>query len=361
MSTTIRRIGISTGGGDCPGLNAVIRGITRTAYGYGWEVLGILDGFDGLLGRSRVERIDPRDIRGILPLGGTILGTTNRGNPFHYPVEENGQVVYRDLSDEVVRRFAALELDALVVIGGDGTLKIALELYRKGLPIVGVPKTIDNDLSATDVTFGFETAVNTATDAIDKLHTTAESHHRAMVLEVMGRNAGWIALSAGIAGGADVILIPEIPFDIDRVCRKVEDRDRRGRKFSIVVVAEGARPAGGTAMGERQPDGSLRLGGIGQVVADGITAGTNNEVRLTVLGHLQRGGTPTPGDRLLASRYGVAAAQLVAEGGFGRMVALRTPDIIDVPLEDAVTQMKAVPVDGDLVRTARALGIELGG
>ncbi|MBI3946170.1 MAG: ATP-dependent 6-phosphofructokinase [Armatimonadetes bacterium] len=360
MAECIRRVAISTGGGDAPGLNAVIRAVARTGFGYGWDIFGIPDGFDGLLGKGRVERLDQRDIRGILPQGGTILGTTNRGNPFHYPVEENGQVVYHDLSDRVLTRAAELRLDALVVIGGDGTLRIARDLARKGLRVVGVPKTIDNDLSATDVTFGFETAVNTATDAIDKLHTTAESHHRAMVLEVMGRDAGWIALASGIAGGADVILIPEIPFDIERVCRKVEDRDRRGRKFSIIVVAEGAKPAGGQSVGTRLPDGSLRLGGIGQQVADQVAAGTNNEVRLTVLGHLQRGGAPTPGDRLLASRYGVAAAHLVARGGFGRMVALRTPNIISVPLDEAVGHTRTVPLDSDLVLTARSLGIELG-
>lgn len=359
----ILRIGISTGGGDCPGLNAVIRAVVRSALrDFRWEVIGIEDGFDGLLKPGKTRPLDLSDVRGIIPRGGTILGTTNRGNPFHYPVEEAGQIVLKDLSDEVVRNLTMLQIDALVVIGGDGSLSIANGLFKKGVRVVGVPKTIDNDLSSTDVTFGFDTALRTATEAIDKLHTTAESHHRVMVLEVMGRDAGWIALMAGIAGAANIILIPEIPFHLEKVAEEVRRRDFGGHKSSIVVVAEGAQPAGGQAafVEVDEQRGIKRLGGIGNLVADRIAALTGRETRVTVLGHLQRGGSPTPYDRVLASRFGRAAVHLLACGGFGRMVCLRGAEICDVSLEEAVGVLKKVQPDGELVATARSLGVTFG-
>ncbi len=301
-----KRIGILTGGGDCPGLNAVIRAVVLSAVdGYGWEVLGVEDGFDGLL-NDRIRPLDLGAVRGILTHGGTILGTTNRGNPFAWPVMRDGREEVIDASRTVLERLRVLQVDAMLVIGGDGTLRIADALHRMGAPIVGIPKTIDNDISATDVTFGFDTARVTATEAIDKLHTTAESHHRVMVVETMGRNAGWIALESGIAGGANSVLIPEIPFRIDAVGQVIEERATRGRRFSIVVVAEGAAPVGGAQVyREAGAPGKLpRLGGIGQQIADALGDLTHRETRCTVLGHLQRGGSPTPFDRLLATRFG---------------------------------------------------------
>ncbi|MHB1414458.1 MAG: 6-phosphofructokinase [Chloroflexota bacterium] len=354
------RIGVLTGGGDCPGLNAVIRAVVKTAHNeYGWEVVGIEDGFEGLIQPGKTRLLGPDDVRGILPRGGTILGTTNRGNPFAYRVVEDGEVRIRDLSGPAVERISELGLLALVVIGGDGSLHIAHELSKLGVPVVGVPKTIDNDISATDVTFGFDTALTTATEAIDKLHTTAESHHRVMVLEVMGRDAGWIALQSGIAGGADAILIPEIPFSLEAVASTIQARESSGRKFSILVVAEGAAPEGGRQAFLRPADGLTlpRLGGIGAIVGDGLAAMCACETRVTVLGHLQRGGAPTAFDRILGTRFGAAAVRLVAADGIGRMVALRAPDIVDVPLAEAVGLLKTVPPDGELVRTARGLGI----
>jgi len=354
------RIGVLTGGGDCPGLNAVIRAVVKTACNdYGYEVLGIEDGFEGFLQPAKIRPLTPDDVRGILPRGGTILGTTNRGNPFAYRYLEEGVVKTVDRSDEVVARVEELKLDGLVVIGGDGSLHIANDLWQKGVPVVGVPKTIDNDLSATDVTFGFDTALTTATEAIDKLHTTAESHHRVMLLEVMGRNAGWIALEAGLAGGADAILIPEIPFDPEAIVRTVQRRDASGRKFSIVVVAEGAAPLGGRQvfLDASDPVALPRLGGVGTQVGDDLARRSGHETRVTVLGHLQRGGAPTPFDRILGTRFGAAAVRLAATGSLGRMVALRTPDIVDVPLGEAVGVLKTVPPDGQLVQTARGLGI----
>jgi len=363
MSQGIRRIGVSTGGGDAPGLNAVIRAVVKAATNkYGWEVMGIFDGFDGLIHLRKAKLLTPLMVRGILPRGGTILGASTRGNPFAYPVTVKGKTVLKDLSDTVIRNMKRLRLDALVVIGGDGTLNITYELYQKGCPVVGVPKTIDNDLSATDKTFGFSTAVTTATEALDKLHTTAESHHRIIVLEVMGRNAGWIALEAGIAGGADAILIPEIPYDIQRVSQRIRERCERGSRFSLVVVAEGARPKGGKqSYVETNVPGRLpRLGGIGNQVGEALARATGMDTRVTVLGHLQRGGSPTAYDRLLATRFGVAAVDLVARGGFGRMVCLRGQRIASVALSRAVSRMKAVPSRGELVQTAEALGITFG-
>ncbi len=356
------RIGILTGGGDCPGLNAVIRAVVLSAAdGMGWEVLGIEDGFDGLL-HDRIRPLERDDVRGILTQGGTILGTTNRGNPFAWPVERDGHREIIDASRTVLKRLEALRLDSLLVIGGDGTLHIAEALCRMGAPIVGIPKTIDNDISGTDVTFGFDTARLTATEAIDKLQTTAESHHRIMVVETMGRNAGWIALESGIAGGANAVLIPEIPFRLEVVARAIEERAARGRRFSIVVVSEGAVPVGGTqvVLEEGGPDRLPRLGGIGQRVANALDEMTGRETRCTVLGHLQRGGSPTPFDRLLATRFGVRAVECVMEGRQGQMVALRGPEVVALPIGETIARPKRVPPDGELVRTARELGMSLG-
>lgn len=360
----VRRIGILTGGGDAPGLNAVIRAVVKTAVGhYGYEVMGFEDGFGGLL-QDRVRLLTPREVVGILPKGGTILGTTNRDNPFHYPVMDNGKTVFQDASDLAAENITRHGVDALVVVGGDGSLTIARDLqFKKGLKVIGVPKTIDNDLAATDQTFGFDTALATAMEALDKLHTTAESHHRVMVLEVMGRYAGWIALAAGLAGGADVILIPEIPFDITRVKEKVMSRKREGKHFSIVVVAEGARPRNGEMVVKRIVQDSfeqIRLGGVGEVVGNQIEELTGVETRVTVLGHLQRGGSPTAFDRLLATRLGAAAVELISMGRFGEMVCLRGGTISSVPLTAAVGEMRTLPLDGDLIRTARHLGLCLG-
>ena len=359
----IKRIGIITGGGDCPGLNAVIRAIVKTGINqYGMEIVGIEDGFSGLI-HSRFRSLSLSDVSGILPRGGTILGTSNRDNPFKYPIVENGEKAYKDMSTQCVNNLKEQGIEAIVVIGGDGSLSIAKELGEKGVLTVGVPKTIDNDLSATDVTFGFDTALVTATEAIDKLHTTAESHHRVMVLEVMGRYAGWIALQSGIAGGADVILIPEIPFTIQKVAAKIKHRQTEGKKFSIVVVAEGAKPLGGEMVVQKIIADSadpIRLGGIGNQVGQQIEEMTGMETRVTVLGHLQRGGSPTPFDRILATRYGNAAARLVYEGGFGKMVCLKTPFIKSVPLAEAVKEVRKVPTNSEIVQTAKAIGISFG-
>ncbi len=361
---SIRRIGILTGGGDCPGLNAVIRGVVRAAIlEHQWEVLGIQDGFDGLLRPDAHRMLYSHDVRGIQARGGTILGTSNRGNPLHYPVHENGKTVFKDVSGEIVRNIERLGVDCLVTVGGDGTMKITQALFEKGVKVVGVPKTIDNDLDATDVTFGFNSAVNTATDALDKLHTTAESHHRILILEVMGRDCGWIALEAGIAGGADVILIPEIPFDLNEICDHIGRRKQTGSRFSIVVAAEGAFPAGGDKIYEKPPgpDGVPgRLGGIAKWVADRISLCTSLETRVAVLGHLQRGGMPTTFDRILATRFGVQAVNLIAAGKFGHMVCLRGRRIESAPITAAIHGIKRVDPEGQLVRTAEALGIELG-
>lgn len=359
----IKRIGVLTGGGDCPGLNAVIRAVVKSAVTkYGLEVIGIEDGFGGLI-EGRFRRLDMHDVSGILPRGGTILGTTNRDNPFKYPIQEKGERVYKDMSDQIMQSLKGQQIDAVVVIGGDGSLSIAKEFHDKGLPVVGIPKTIDNDLSATDVTFGFDTALVTATEALDKLHTTAESHHRVMVLEVMGRYAGWIGLEAGIAGGADVILIPEIPFAYEKVCAKVLERREQGKKFSIVVVSEGAKAADGEmVVREVIADSAdpIRLGGIGNVVGRHIEQCTGMETRVTVLGHLQRGGSPTPFDRILGTRYGAKAVELLVNGQFGQMVSLRTPHVVGVSLKEAVGELRKVPLDSDLISSAEAIGVSFG-
>lgn len=359
-----RRIAVLTGGGDAPGLNAVVRAVVKTAIGeYGWEVLGVLDGYDGFLREGGVWNMTLADVHGILPEGGTILGTANRGNPFvRKQIGPNGETTYLDIRQEMISRIKGLGVAAIIVIGGDGTLGASLELIEQGCMIVGVPKTIDNDLGGTDQTFGFDTALNTATDAVDKLHTTAESHRRVLVVEVMGRDAGWIAMGAGLAGGADVILIPEIPFHVEAVCRKIKNRSTLGRKFSLVVVAEGAMPEGGEPVYRSSGDQmyGARLGGIGAYLAEQIEKLVGQETRVVVLGHLQRGGRPTPYDRLLGTRYGVAAVRLVAEGKIGHMVALRGTEITSVPIAEAVAQLKRVDPTGELVATARLLGISLG-
>jgi ATP-dependent phosphofructokinase / diphosphate-dependent phosphofructokinase len=356
----VKRIGILTGGGDAPGLNAVIRAVVKSATNHGCDVIGLEDSFDGLIEPDRWRRLTPRDVTGILRIGGTILGTTNRGNPFAYPVDTSGGK--RDYSDRCVEMFKHLGLDALVVIGGDGTLGIAHQFFHRGIPLVGVPKTIDNDIVETTNTFGFDTAVSFATDAIDRLHTTAEAHHRVMVVEVMGRYAGWIALYAGVAGGADVILIPEIPFDLEKVAELIRAREAYGARFSIVVVAEGARPLGGSrsVISEGNAAYAERLGGMGARVAAELEPLTGKETRSVVLGHLQRGGAPTSFDRVLATRFGARAVELLLEGQFGTMVAFHPPDIVAVPLSKIVGRTRNVPVNFDVVRTARAMGISLG-
>src|SRR5216684_2954060 len=358
----VKTIAICTGGGDCPGLNAVIRAVVKSAVlKYGWRVLGIADGFDGLIWPEKSRELKLSDVSGILPRGGTILGTTNRGNPFRYRLEENGQTVERDLSDRLLRNAHQLGVDALIVIGGDGTQKIALQLFEKGLKLVGVPKTIDNDLSATEITFGFDTALHTATDAIDKIHTTAESHHRIMVVEVMGRDVGWIALQAGIAGGAHVILLPEIPFTIQGVCNLVKRRENDGKKFTVVVVAEGIQvPAELQPRFVAEKRALSRSGSVANLVGDALAHCSHRETRVTVLGHIQRGGAPSPFDRILATRFGAAAVELAARGEFGRMVCLKSARVESVDMAEAVGALKAVDPNGEMVRAARAIGICFG-
>ena len=358
----MKRIGILTGGGDAPGLNAVIRAAVKTAIlHYGLEVVGILDGYDGFLKDGGVIPLGLKEVSGILPRGGTILGAANRGNPFARKVMQDGREVMVDKSDELIDAMKQSGLEALLVLGGDGTLRIAHELYLKGIPVIGVPKTIDNDIGGTEVTFGFDTALNTATEAIDRLHTTAEAHHRVMVLELMGREAGFIALHAGISGGADVILIPEIPFKFEAVLAKIRQRVEGGSLFSILAVSEGAEPSGGKQVFSRSGDQMYvpRLGGIGHLVGDYIDK-QGFETRVTVLGHLQRGGSPTAFDRWLATRYGAAAVRLAVRGGFDHMVALRSGQITDVTLEEALAVPRRVDLNEDAVITARGMGISFG-
>jgi len=358
----MRKLAVLTGGGDCPGLNAVIRAVVKTAHQYGIEVLGIRDGFRGAV-EGDFWLLGLQNVSGILPRGGTILGTTNRDNPFAYQTPVDGVPQTVDRSGQVLTNLREQGVDALLAIGGDGSLSIALQFQRRGLPVIGIPKTIDNDLMATDQTFGFQTAVATAQEALDRLHTTAESHHRIMILEVMGRYAGWIALYAGVAGGADVILIPEIEYDLDKVAQAVRARAQQGKKFSIIVVAEGAKPRGGEQVVERtfagRPD-PIKLGGIGAKVGRDLERVTGMETRVTVLGHLQRGGSPVAYDRILATRYGAAAVDAALEGEFGIMVALQGRDIVRVPLEQAVNKLKKVPLTDPLLVAARSLGIEMG-
>ncbi len=357
------KIAVNTGGGDAPGLNAVIRSVVLAASKKGWEVYGIKYGYRGLIDTKQIVRLTAADVWDITNIGGTILGTAIKGNPFNFAVTQpDGVEVETDISDTIIANFKALGFDALIAIGGDGSLRIANKFIEKGMPIIGVPKTIDNDISATDFTFGFDTAVNTATEAIDKLHTTAKSHDRVMVVEVMGRYVGWIALHSGISGSADAILIPEIPFDIDKVCNKIRQLALIGQDYAIVVVAEGAKPVGGDVTILEGPvcGGEVRLGGIGRKVSDAIGRITGKETRHIVLGHLQRGGAPTTYDRLLALRFGAAAVRFAEAGKFGSMVALRANDIVDVPIADAVREMKCISPECDIIITARSLGISFG-
>lgn len=361
----IRRIAITTGGGDAPGLNAVIRAVVMTAHRLGWECVGIRDGYDGLLEPLRgggLVPLGPERVAGITRLGGTILGTTNAGNPFSYPVRRSdGTIVLRDRSAELLRAFRRERIDALVAIGGDGSLSIADGLARKGLRVVGVPKTIDNDLAQTVITFGFDTAVSFATECIERLHTTAASHRRVIVVEVMGRYAGWIALNCGVSADAHAILIPEIPYDIGKLAAALRAREAAGHYYSIVVVAEGARPRGGErAVVEQRAAGGERLGGIGERVAKALADLTGKETRHVVLGHLLRGGSPSTFDRLISLRFGAAAVRALAEARSGVMVALDPPVVRYVPLSRVARRIRRVPPGSDTVRTARDLGICFG-
>ena len=356
----IQRIGVLTGGGDAPGLNAVIRAVVKSAINRGLECYGIPDSFDGLLETDRPYPLTHKDVTGILRMGGTILGTVNRGDPFLQPIKtSDGDRDYGDRCIEILERTG---IDAVVAIGGDGTLTLSQHFYQLGMPIVGVPKTIDNDIVGTVNCFGFDTAVSFATEAIDRLHSTAAAHRRIMVVEVMGRYAGWIALHAGIGGGGDVILIPEIPYDIDKVADRVRQRDEFGAKFTIVVCAEGARPKGGQRTIVKAAEGQYveRLGGVGHKLAHELELLTGKEARTVVLGHLQRGGTPTSYDRVLATRFGARAVDLIMRGQFGKMVASHPPDIVPVSLSEVVGKTKTVPEQHDMLLTARSVGISFG-
>jgi len=356
-------IGVLTGGGDCPGLNAVLRAVVKTAINdYGMSVIGFKDGYEGLILNNYVT-LTKNSVSGILTQGGTILGTSNRADPFHFPILQKNDYVYLDRSAELSANYDNLGLDALITIGGDGTMTAAAGLARMGINVVGIPKTIDNDLYGTDQTFGFDSAVATATEAIDKIHTTAQSHHRVMIIEIMGRYAGWLALTSGLAGGGDIVLIPEIPYDIDEICDRIKERNRQSKNFSIIVVGEGAKPKGGdmivNRMVETSPD-AVRLGGISQVLARQIEERTRLETRVTILGHLVRGGSPTPFDRLLATHFGCQAVHLAAQKQFGRLVALQGRNIASVPLEDVAGKMRKVPLDSYLVKSALSTGVALG-
>lgn len=353
---TSKRIAILTGGGDCPGLNAAIRAVTKTAIlNYDMEVLGVKDGYLGLI-ENRYTPLSYENVSGILTEGGTFLGASNKANPFRH-LSSSGK--FRDVSSLVLENIEMMQLDSLVCIGGDGTLSIAQRLYKKGVKLIGIPKTIDNDLSATDVTIGFDSAVVTATEAIDKLHTTAQSHHRVMVIEVMGRYTGWLALYAGVAGGGDIIIIPEIPYDIKKVCQRVKERHKKGKRFSILVISEGARPKGGKMVVKKIVKAStdpVRLGGIGNKIADDIEKITGLESRVTVLGHLQRGGTPTPFDRMIATRLGTFGCDLAARGSFGKMAALKGREVRAVTLEDAVKSLRKVNPKDPIIKSALSVG-----
>ncbi|MBX2990808.1 MAG: ATP-dependent 6-phosphofructokinase [Bacteroidetes bacterium] len=358
----LKRIGILTGGGDCPGLNAVIRSVAKPAMAhFNATVIGILDGYEGMV-EGRHRELTPRDVTGIINMGGTILGTSNKGDPFHFPMGIGKNIRIVDASQQVIEHYRDLKLDVLITIGGDGTQIIADKFSDLGLNVVGVPKTIDNDLDATDITFGHDSARAVATEAIDRLQTTASAHHRVMVVETMGRYAGWIALGAGVAGGADIILIPEIPFHWDKLFEAVLKRSK-GAKFSIVSVAEGAKPFGGDisvkAIDNKRTD-PVQLGGIGEMVAKRIEEETGLETRVTVLGHVQRGGSPTAYDRILATRFGTVALEAASRGEFGVLSSLRQNRVVTVPLKDAVGKQRLVPPDGQLVFAARAVGTCMG-
>ena len=364
MSNTIRRVGILTGGGDCPGLNAVIRAVAKTAmHQHDLEVFGIEDGFLGLV-QNRIRPLTNTDVSNILTVGGTILGSSNKCNPAHYATQTNGgEVEFHDVTDRCLEHIEHHQLDAMVVIGGDGTMSGAANFVNHGVVCMGVPKTIDNDLEGTDVTFGFSTARFVATEALDRVHTTAASHHRAMVVEVMGRNAGWIALHAGVASGSDIILIPEIPFDLDKICQKVEERSRHGKRFTILCVSEGAHPVGGEQVVDKHdplsPD-PIRLGGVGKVVADQIEHRTNIETRCTVLGHVQRGGSPVPEDRVLATEFGHAAVDALMRGRTNRLIVMQGRTVDDVNILTAAGKQRLVPADDPLMQAARAVGTSFG-
>jgi len=361
-NSDVRKIGVLTGGGDCPGLNAVIRGVTKPAQDHGMTVFGIHDGFEGFV-EGKTTELRNEDVSGILSRGGTILGSSNKGDPFHWPVERDGKIEIVDKSQSVLRNYKALDLDAVIAIGGDGTMHICNKLMAMGINTVGVPKTIDNDLDATDVTFGHDSAVYVVSMALDRLHTTASSHHRVIVLEVMGRYAGWIALHGGLAGGADLILIPEIPFSWDSVYDKIHKRELKGKRFSLVCVAEGAKPIGGdlvTTGSDIKRTDPIRLGGIGKVVADNIEKNTGRETRVTVLGHLQRGGSPTPYDRILATKFGAFAISLASQKKFGKMASLKGNEIVEVDIVDAISKQKLVKPNNQGVLAARAVGISFG-
>jgi 6-phosphofructokinase 1 len=358
------KIAINTGGGDAPGLNAVIEAVVMSAYHRQWEVYGIKNGYAGLLNTDEIERLTPEKVSHISNIGGTIIGTTNKGNPFMMPVTDmTGKTEIHDVSDKVVENFKRLCFDCLIAVGGDGSLKIAYDFSKKGIPVICVPKTIDNDLGSTVITFGFDTAVSIATDAIDRLHSTAKSHDRVFVVEVMGRNSGWIALNSGISGAADVILIPEIAFDIDKVCKHIMACELRGQRYAIVVVAEGASPAGGDSISKGGGEigrHELLLGGVGEFVAKKISEKTKKDTRSLVLGHLQRGGSPTTFDRLISLRFGAAAVRMIESNNFGSMVSLDPPEIKAVPLEQVIGNIKHVPLDSDSIQTARDIGISFG-
>lgn len=361
MTRSIKRIGVLTGGGDCPGLNAVIRAVTKTAiFENGWKVFGIQDGFLGLI-QNRISELTSADVSGILTRGGTILGTSNKADPTRYPVAEDakGGPIFKDVTDRCLEHIAYHKLDAIVCIGGDGTMSGAKNFVNQGINCIGVPKTIDNDLVGTEITFGFMTAVYIATDALDRIHTTAASHHRAMVVEVMGRNAGWIALYAGLASGSDVILIPEIPYDLGRVCEFIQNRSAHGKRFSIICVSEGAKPRDGQQVVAKvdptSPD-PVRLGGIGEKLADDIKKCAGIETRTTVLGHVQRGGTPLPQDRILATRFGHHAIQLLAEDKENRLVVMKNHRVQDIDITEAADKQRTVPLDDPLIAAAKAVG-----
>jgi phosphofructokinase-like protein len=363
VKNNLKRIGILTGGGDCPGLNAVIRSIAKPAMTqFGCAVIGVLDGFEGLV-EGRMRELVPRDVAGIVNVGGTILGTSNKGNPFQFPVETPQGIEVLDYSSQAIQNYRDWNLDALIAIGGDGTMHIVDRFTGLGLNFIGVPKTIDNDLSATDVTFGYDSAVSVATEAIDRLHTTASAHHRVMVVEVMGRYAGWIALGSGIAGGADMILIPEIPFKWEKVYEHVLLRSKSGNRFSIICVAEGAKSVEGDVvvkeMDKKRTD-PVRLGGIGNMVGRKIEEATGLETRVVVLGHVLRGGSPTPYDRILATLYGTMALNLAAEGKFGYMVSLHGTEVVAVPVKEAILKLRTVPLDSQYIKSARAVGTAFG-
>jgi phosphofructokinase-like protein len=355
----LKSIAVMTGGGDCPGLNAVIRAVSKTAMSkYDLVVWGVQDGYQGLI-ENHLHRLHNHDVSGILTVGGTILGTSNTSDPFRFPVQQGKETVLKDVSEQCLNALRERDIDALVCIGGDGTMASAAKFAKKGLSVIGVPKTIDNDLWGTDVTFGFDTAVTTATEAIDKIHTTASSHHRVMIVEVMGRYAGWIALYAGAAGGADVILIPEIPYQLDKVCQCVIRRSQQGKRFSIIVVSEGAKPKGGEMVVLKRvvnsPD-PIRLGGIANKLADDINRQTRLDCRSVVLGHVQRGGTPTPHDRALATMFGYHALELLVSGVKNRLVVWKNGGLSSVPLAGVAGKTRTVPRNHDLIQAAKAIG-----